>query len=222
MERYFDEELKNLKTKILSMGSLVESMVYNAIDIFDKNTVQNTDNIYEQEKKVNLFHLQIDEFCIELIALRQPMASDLRFITTVMKINNELERIGDQAINIVQNTEKMFGKPDNDIALDIKKMTKIVKDMVTGALDAFVKNDSEYAQKILLQDDTVDKYKAEMFIKLLNKLNAHANDNINRTVDLILITRNLEKIADHATNICEDVIFMVLGKDIRHYKPVAS
>ncbi|MBI5417177.1 phosphate signaling complex protein PhoU [Candidatus Poribacteria bacterium] len=217
MERYFDEELKLLKEKILYMGNIVDAMVDNAIDGFKRRQNELLLSVLENEKEVNKLHIEIDDLCIKLMALRQPMAADLRFITAVMKINSDLERIGDQAVNISQNAMELIKLPQEKMLINMDNMSEIVKFMTKGCMEAFVKSDAELAQAVLVKDDDVDNLKAEIFQELLTKLKAGAAVEINIAFELILISRNLEKIADHATNICEDVIFMVLGKDIRHH-----
>ncbi|MBI5418294.1 phosphate signaling complex protein PhoU, partial [Candidatus Poribacteria bacterium] len=149
--------------------------------------------------------------------LRQPMAQDLRFITAAMKINSELERIGDQAVNIAQNAQELIKLADQDLLIDIDNMAGIMIKMVRESLDALVKRDAELAEQILLKDNDVDNLKRKVFTELLNNLKLDIKPEINRSIELLLISRNIEKIADHATNICEDVIFMALGKDIRHH-----
>ncbi|MBI4650662.1 phosphate signaling complex protein PhoU [Candidatus Desantisbacteria bacterium] len=217
MERYFDEELKDLKDKILYMGNRVEIMVQDSLTGFKERQNNILQKVFEHEKEVNRLHIEIDDLCLKLMALRQPMAADLRFITGVMKINNNLERMGDQAVNISQNTLELIKHPEYETLLNLDNMSDIVKKMVRGSLDAFVKKDTVLAQEILLKDDTVDNLKAKIFQELLTKLKNAPSIEVNHIFELILISRNLERIADHATNICEDVIFMVLGKDIRHH-----
>lgn len=217
IERRFDEELKILGEKILYMGSLVETMVYNALSAL--NTLQDVllNKVFENEKEVNGLHIEIDDLCLKLIALRQPMGGDLRFITAAMKINNDLERMGDQAVNISQNTIEYIKIPRQNGLVNLDKMAEMVKKMVKESLDAFVKRDISLAQEVLLKDDEVDNLKAEIFQELITRLKSGDSGDVSRVFDLVLISRNLEKIADHATNICEDVIFMVVGKDIRHH-----
>jgi len=172
------------------------------------------------ETQVNQLHIEIDEACIELIALRQPAAVDLRFIAAAMKINTDMERIGDQAINITERAESLLAVPTLKPLIDIPRMADIAQEMLKAALDAFVNGDDELAYRTILRDDTVDQLKDQIFRELLTFMMADPTT-IPRAMDLILVSRHLERIGDHATNICEDVIFMVKGKDVRHQGPLA-
>lgn len=216
MERHFDEELKTLKERILYMGSLIESMIHYAIKSLVERNNDLLKEVFKHEDEVNKLHIEIDDICLKLLALRQPIAVDLRFITAAMKINSDLERMGDQAINISQNTEDLLKQPQLKPLIDLPRMADIVKKMVKDSLDAFVKKEPELAKSVLTRDDEVDNLKDQIFRELLTYMMADPN-NIERSLDLILISRNLERTADHATNIAEDVIFMVIGKDIRHH-----
>lgn len=216
MERHFDEELKTLKERILYMGSLIESMIHYAIKSLVERNSNLLKEVFKHEDEVNKLHIEIDDICLKLLALRQPIAVDLRFITAAMKINSDLERMGDQAINISQNTEDLLKQPQLKPLIDLPRMADIVKKMVKDSLDAFVKKEPELAKSVLTRDDEVDNLKDQIFRELLTYMMADPN-NIERSLDLILISRNLERIGDHATNIAEDVIFMALGKDIRHH-----
>lgn len=216
MERHFDEELKTLKERILYMGSLIESMIHYAIKSLVERNNDLLKEVFKHEDEVNKLHIEIDDICLKLLALRQPIAVDLRFITAAMKINSDLERMGDQAINISQNTEDLLKEPQLKPLIDLPRMADIVKKMVKDSLDAFVKKEPELAKSVLTRDDEVDNLKDQIFRELLTYMMTDPN-NIERSLDLILISRNLERIGDHATNIAEDVIFMALGKDIRHH-----
>ena len=155
-----------------------------------------------------------------MIARRPPTAKDLRFITAAMKINTDLERIGDMAINIGEQAEKLLSVPPVKPLIDIPRMAEIAEEMLKAALDAFVQGNAELAYRTILRDDSVDQLKDQVFRELLTFMMADAST-IPRSMDLILVSRHLERVADHATNICEDVIFMVKGKDIRHQGPLA-
>jgi phosphate transport system protein len=163
-----------------------------------------------------MIQVELDDTCLKLLALQQPIATDLRFITAAMKINSELERMGDQAINMAETGQDLLKQPPLKPLIDIPRMSEIVKGMVRDSLDAFVRKDVDLARNILLRDDDVDALKNQIFRELLTYMIADTN-NITRAMDLVLIARNLEKIGDHATNIAEDIIFMVLGKDVRHH-----
>jgi len=216
METHFQKELNTLKERLLHMGSLTEEMIYLAGNALLERQIQQTQKVFENELEVNKMHIEIDDRCVKLIALFQPAATDLRLITAAMKINSDIERIGDQAINICETTKILLDQPPLDKKpSDIPRMVTVAKSMLKDALDAFVRSDVELARSVLKRDDEEDKMKAQMFQELL-KLMQSDTSTIHQALDLILISRNLERIADHATNVAEDVIFMVLGKDIRH------
>ena len=171
------------------------------------------------ETQVNQLHIEIDEACIEIIALRQPAAVDLRFITAAMKINTDMERIGDQAINILERAESLLTVPPLKPLIDIPRMADIAQEMLKASLDAFVNGDDALASRDDPPGRRVDQLKDQVFRELLTYMMADPST-IPRAMDLILVSRHLERIADHATNICEDVIFMVKGKDVRHQGPL--
>lgn len=216
MMRHFEEELKELKEKLLFMGSLVEKMIDKSVECLVERKEELTKLVYNSEEIVNKAQLEIDNKCLRLIALYQPTANDLRFITSTMKINSDLERMGDQAVNMAQNCIFFLKTKPLRQLKDIPKMSETVKKMVKNSLDAFVEGDANLAKNVLLKDDEVDALKNKIFKELLTSMLSDA-DKIKRSLDLILISRNLERIGDHATNIAEDVIFMVLGQDIRHH-----
>ncbi len=198
------------------MGSLVEAMIQYSIKILVERKEELAKDIKKHEEDVNHIQVEIDEICLKLLALYQPTAGDLRFITSAMKINSDLERMGDQAVNIAENSLDLLKEPPLKPLIDLPKMADIVKNMVKDCLDAFVSKDPELAGKVLQTDDQVDKFKDDIFKELLVYMSQDSN-NISRAMDLILVSRNLERVGDHATNIAEDVIFMVSGKDIRHH-----
>ena len=214
--RHFDEDLDLLKQKLVFMASLAESMIYKAI----KSLIERQDSLIQEvgkdEEKVNLLQIEIDELCLKLLALKQPMATDLRFITSAMKINSELERIGDMAVNITQRAAVLIKQPQLKPYIDIPRMADLAQKMVKDSLDSFIKQDVELARSILKRDDEIDLFKDQIFRELLTFMISDASS-IPRALELILVSRHLERIGDHATNIAEDVIYMVLGKDIRHH-----
>ncbi len=216
MTRHFEEELNELKERLLYMGSLVEAMIQYSIKILVERKEDLAKDIRKHEEDVNHIQVEIDEICLKLLALYQPTAGDLRFITSAMKINSDLERMGDQAVNIAENSLDLLKAPPLKPLIDLPRMAEIVKNMVKNCLDAFVSKDPELAGKVLQTDDQVDKFKDDIFKELLVYMSQDPN-NISRAMDLVLVSRNLERIGDHATNIAEDVIFMVSGKDIRHH-----
>ena len=219
MKKHYREELGNLRETVLRMGGLVEQMTHRAIQALVERKIEMLAEVKSMETQVNQLHIDIDEICLEMIALRQPTAADLRFITAAMKINTDMERIGDQAINIAERTEFLLTVPPVKPLIDIPRMADIAKEMLRDALDAFVNGNVEQAYATIAKDDQVDQLKDQVFRELLTYMMADQGT-IQRSLDLILVSRHVERIADHATNICEDVIFMVMGKDVRHQGPL--
>ena len=219
MKKHYSEELVQLKETVLRMGGLAEKMVHLAVQALVERKRDLLAGLNEMEQAVNHLHVDIDEIALGMIALRQPTATDLRFITAAMKINTDLERIGDQAINIQEQTESLLTVPLVKPLIDIPRMAEIADGMLKAALDAFVQGDDNLAYRTILRDDEVDLLKDQVFRELLTFMMADPST-IARSMELILVSRHLERIADHATNICEHVIFMVKGKDIRHQEPL--
>ena len=198
------------------MGGIVEQRVSQAVLALMERRAELSDAVIEGDKEVNDLQIEIDDRCLKLLALQQPMASDLRLITSAMKINADLERIGDQAVNIAENANQLLSQPPLKPLLDLPRMAEIAQQMTRDSLDAFVHRDSALARKVLERDDEVDQLKDQNFRVLLTYMMADPGT-IERALGLILISRNLERIADHATNIAEDVIFLVEAKDVRHH-----
>ncbi len=220
MKRHYAEQLADLKETVLRMGGLVEQMTHRAVQALVERKAKLFDDVRAMETQVNQLHIDIDEICLEIIALRQPTAKDLRFITAAMKINTDMERIGDQAINITESAEPLLAVPLLKPLIDIPRMAEIAKEMLKNALDAFVGGDDALAAATIQRDDEVDQLKDQVFRELLTYMMADPST-IPRAMGLILVSRHLERIADHATNICEDVVFMIQGKDVRHQGPLA-
>jgi phosphate transport system protein len=220
MKKHYREELGNLRETVLRMGGLIEQMTHRAIQALVERKIEMLAEVKAMETQVNQLHIDIDEICLEMIALRQPTAADLRFIAAAMKINTDMERIGDQAINVTERAEHLLTVPPVKPLIDIPRMADIAKEMLRDALDAFVNGNDELAYDTIKKDDLVDQLKDQVFRELLTYMMADPTT-IPRALDLILVSRHLERIADHATNICEDVIFMVKGKDVRHQGPLA-
>jgi phosphate transport system protein len=217
MERHhFEEDLQALKNRLLNMGALVEERVHQAIQALMERRPEETDRIINGDQDVNDLQIEIDDRCLKLLALQQPMASDLRLITAAMKINSDLERIGDQAVNIAENAARVLAHPPLRPLLDLPRMAEMAERMTRDSLDAFVRRDPDLASNILARDDEVDQLKDQIFRVLLTYMMADPAT-IERALGLILISRNIERIADHATNIAEDVIFLVEAKDVRHH-----
>ncbi len=220
MKKHYSEQLAGVRELVLRMGGLVEQMTRRVVQSLVQRNLNLLAEVRAMENQVNQLHIEIDEACLELIALRQPAAADLRFIAAAMKINTDMERIGDQAINITEHAESLLAVPPLKPLIDIPRMAEIAQEMLKASLDAFVNGDDEAAFETILRDDTVDQLKDQVFRELLTYMMADPST-IPRALDLILVSRNIERIADHATNICEDVIFMVKGKDVRHQGPLA-
>jgi phosphate transport system protein len=220
MKKHYPEQLAELRELVLRMGGLVEQMTRRVTQALVERNAGILAEVQGMETQVNQLHIDIDEACIELIALRQPAAVDLRFITAAMKINADMERIGDQAINIVERAEVLLTVPPLKPLIDIPRMADIAQEMLKASLDAFVNGDDELALETIRRDDEVDQLKDQVFRELLTFMMADPTT-IPRAMELILVSRHLERIGDHATNICEDVIFMVKGKDVRHQGPPA-
>ncbi len=216
MERHFDEELKELKSKLLRMASLAEEAIAKAVKSLVERDSKLAEQVARSDKEINMLEIEIDEFCLKLLALRQPIAKDLRFIAASFKINNDLERIGDLSVNIAQRTLDLLKEPQLKPLTDIPYMAGLAQKMVRDSLDAFVREDAELGRDVCRRDDEVDQLNHKIFRELLTYMISDPQ-HINRAVDLILIGRNLERIADHATNISEDAVYLVQGRSIKHH-----
>ncbi|HVK61775.1 MAG TPA: phosphate signaling complex protein PhoU [Bdellovibrionales bacterium] len=215
MERRFESELKDLKAQVLAMGGFVEQAIDKATQALqDRNPVKLSE-VHPLEKKINEAHVEIDNACLEVLARQAPVAADLRLILAIIKINTDLERMGDQAVNISYNAEHYLGDSKVDAALNLPQMATCVKAMVRKSLDAFMRQDTKLAQEVLESDDEVDAYKNKVFKAMIPYMQKEPTK-IEAALDLILIARNLERMGDHATNIAEDVIFACTGEDVRH------
>jgi len=215
-ERPFDEELKALKEKLLEMAARAEEQIVLAVRALKDREETLACQVLDREAAVNLLDIEVDEMGLRLLALRQPMAADLRFITAAMKISSDLERIGDLAVNIAERTLALLKSPQLKPLIDIPRMAELVQDMVRDALTAFVDGNEALARDVCRRDDRVDQINGQVFRELLTYMMQDPHT-IPRAVDLILVGRHLERIADHATNIGEDVIYMVEGKTIKHH-----
>jgi phosphate transport system protein len=213
----FDMELKELKEKLLHEGGLVERAIQEAIKALLERTSDTARKVIDDDDSINALEVEIDEFCLKLLALRQPAARDLRFITTAIKINYDLERIGDMAVNICERVLELNQESQLKPYIDLPTMASIVQTMVKESLDAFVKEDVQLALKVTQDDEKVDSYLDQIFRELLTYMMQDAKT-ITRATRLLFISKNLERMADHAVNIAELVIFMVEGKIIRHIK----
>jgi phosphate transport system protein len=214
MERYFETELHALRDRLLAMGSLAETMIHKGIKALVDRDAALVQAVLAHEEEMDLLCIEIDDRCFTQLALRQPMASDLRFLVGGIKINSDLERIGDQAVSIALRARSLINQPLLKPLIDIPRMTSIVQEMVRYSLDAFVGRDPELARNVIDRDDEVDSLRDQIFRELLTYMMGDPAT-IPRALDLILVSRNLERIADHATNIAEDVIYIVRGEDVR-------
>ena len=214
MKRHFDTDLEDLRARLLRMGGLCEEMVHYAVKVVVDRDDSHLAKVQDWERQVNALHIDIDEVCLRLIALHQPAAGDLRLIAAAIKINSDLERVGDQAVNIAETGVYLLKAPKIKLG-DIPRMVEVAAGMLKDALDAFSRGDVELARDVIKRDDEEDRLKSQTFNELVTLMQRDASA-IQRGMDIILVARNLERIADHATNVAEDVIFMVLGKDIRH------
>ena len=216
IERPFDEELKALKEKLLEMAARAEEQIALAVRALKDRQESLACQVLEREAAINRLDIEVDEMAMKLLALRQPMAADLRFITSAMSIGTDLERIGDLAVNIAERTLDLLKRPQLKPLIDIPRMAELAQAMVRDALTAFVNGDDKLAKEVCERDDEVDEINDQVFRELLTYMMQDPGT-ITRAVDLILVGRHLERIADHATNIGEDVIYMVKGRTIKHH-----
>ncbi len=214
-ERLFDKELDDLKKRLLRMAAIAETMIDQAIRELVTRDEKAALQLPQYEDELNRLQIEIDEEVMTLMATQQPVAIDLRFIFATAKINSELERIGDLVVNITQNVHVLAQQPPLKPLIDIPRMAEIARQMVKESLDAFVRRDVVLAQTAILTDDKVDDFRDQIMRELLTYMISDPRT-IERALNLILVARHLERIADHATNIAEDVIYMCQGRDVRH------
>jgi phosphate transport system protein len=214
--RHFEEELDQLKTRLLAMGGLAEDRVRAAVEGLVSRDSSGIDRVIAGDAPINQLHIEIDNRCFTLLALHQPMAVDLRAIVSAVKINTDLERVGDLAVNIAEAARRYLRHPPVKQLIDIPRMATIAQTMLHDALDAFVRRDVPRARAVLHEDDALDALKTQVFRELLTYM-LQDPSTIEPALDLILISRHLERIGDHATNVAEDVIFMVSARDVRHH-----
>ena len=214
--RHFQEELEQLKARLLEMGGIAEEQVRRAVrGLVERDRVL-IEEVIGGDGPLNALHIEVDNRCFTLLALYQPMAVDLRAIVAAVKINTDLERVGDLAINIAEAARQYATHPPVKKLIDIPRMATIAQGMLRDALDAFVRRDTALAQHVLNEDDALDALKTQIFRELLTYM-LQDPSTIEPALDLILISRHLERIGDHATNVAEDVIFMVSARDVRHH-----
>jgi phosphate transport system protein len=214
---HFQEELEVLKARLLEMGGLAEDRVRLAVRALVERARTLVERVLIGDDSINRLHIEIDDRCFKLLALRQPMAVDLRSIVSAVKINTDLERVGDLAINIAEAVERYLRHPPVKELIDIPHMATVAQRMLRDALDAFVRRDLDLAEDVLDRDDELDELKTQVFRELVGHMTRDPST-IEPALDLVLISRHLERIGDHATNVAEDVIFMVSARDVRHHQ----
>ena len=218
MERTLDQRLDHLKGELLKMGSAVEESIEQAVrSLVDRDDAL-TEVVIAGGKTIDEWEVNVEEECLKLLAIQQPVASDLRLIAGVMKINYDLERINDQAVNIAQRAQVLNQMPILKPLIDIPRMAELTRRMVKDALDAFVNKDVELANEVRRIDDIVDALRDQIFRELLTYLHAGEPETVDQAIHLILVSRHLERIGDHSSNIAENVVYLVQGRIVRHKK----
>lgn len=217
MERHFDIELGELKKELLKMAALAEEAILKSVEALKNQDIKLAQVVLDEDDQIDELELKIEETAINLLALRQPLAVDLRFITTGMKINAELERIADLAVNIAQRVFELANQPLLKPLIDIPKLSDIARKMVKDAIDAFVNSDENLAKTVILSDPEADSLRNMIYDELVNDYMVKDSTCASRAVPLLLVARHLERICDHATNIAEDIIYMVQAKVVRHH-----
>jgi phosphate transport system protein len=222
MERHFVEELKELKQKLFQMGLLVEDAIENAVEGgFSERSPERIRSVFENEKKINQLEIEIDEMGHALLALAQPMAGDLRLITMILKINTDLERMGDHAVNIAEKSQALLADPPLALDFPVKDMAEASQRMVRDSLDAFMNENVELSRKVLQSDDKIDDYNDRLCEAMTGRMEKDPSS-VRRALAILMIGRNLERIADLANNLAEDTIYLKQGKEVRHHCEDAS
>jgi phosphate transport system protein len=212
----FHQELDELKHRILAMAGMAEQAIDLAVQAYSLRDLALCKRVLDNESAINRAEREVDELAIDLLAMQQPMAVDLRFILAVIKINADLERVGDQAVNIAERVMDLAANPKATLDVDIPRMASLSISMVRDAINAFLAGDVDMARSVLERDDLVDNMNREIF-EAADFAMTHAIDTHRSALDTLIVARNLERVADHATNIAEDVIFWVRGADVRHH-----
>jgi phosphate transport system protein len=213
--RHFHEELQKLKADLLEMSALAERLVGDAMDALRERDVAKAEEVIRRDSELDALEVAVDDACVHLLALQQPMARDLRLITMAMKISNDLERVGDHAVNIAEAVPHLAQQPLFAEFPEIEEMGRHAREMLSDALDDFVRGDAQAAREVLRRDDRVDQLHESLFRILLTHMMEDPR-RIGPSMSLFLVSRNLERIADLATNIAEDVVFLVEGRSIKH------
>jgi phosphate transport system protein len=216
VERHFDQELELLKGQLLLMGGHTEAIIQKSVEALKRRDPRLAQVVIEDDQAIDRLEIDIEERCVGLLALRQPLAVDLRFITAALKISNDLERVGDHAVNIASCALRLAEVPPLKPLVDIPRMADLAAGMLRDALDAFVRRDAATARRLLMRDDEVDNLNRQIFRELLSFMMEDAST-ITRGMDLILVARNLERVADLATNVAEEVVFIAEARIIKHH-----
>ena len=214
--RHFSVELEELDQKLLQMGGLVESAIHRSVRSLVEQDRALAEEVIRDEPQINQIEMEIDGLATRLLALRQPVARDLRLLTAALKINTDLERIGDLAVHVAERSLSLMHHPLVKPMTDIPKMASLVQSMLLKCLDAFVQGDADLAHSVLLADDEVDELRDAVYADLLQVMQRDPSV-LTAAIDLLFVARNLERIGDHATNIAEDVVFLIKGIDVRHH-----
>jgi phosphate transport system protein len=221
VERHFEHQLEELKEQLLRMGGRAEAIVHKAVDSLRRRDSTLAHEVFADDKVIDRLEIDIDERCLRLLALQQPMARDLRFITAALKINNDLERVGDHGVNIAGSALRLAELPLLKPLVDIPRMAGLAGGMLHEALDAFVRHDAETARRICRRDDDVDRLNQQLFRELVSFM-VEDPSTITRAMELILVARNLERVADLATNVAEEVVFIAEARVIKHHAEEAA
>ena len=216
MERHFEHEFDELKEQLLLMGGLAESIVHKSVEALKRLDPVLAHAVFADDKRIDRLEIEIEEHCVSLLALQQPLARDLRFITSALKISNDLERVGDHAVNIAGGAIRLADRPLLKPLVDIPRMADLSTGMLHEALDAFVRRDAETARRLVRRDDAVDDLNRQIFRELLSYM-IEDPATISRGMELILVSRNLERVADLATNVAEEVVFIAEARIIKHH-----
>lgn len=215
MTRHFHNEIEKLKRKILNLAARVEKHLQMAVESVTENDMKLADEVVNLDAQIDAQEVEVEEDCLKILALHQPVAADLRYVIAVLKINNDLERIADMAVNIAKRSKTLARKPNIQIPIDIQQMLEISVQMVQDSVDALVSSDTQKARQVILDDDQVDQRHKQAFNTIMEQIKS-SPEMTKYYISIINVSRNLERISDHATNIAEDVIYMIEGEIVRH------
>jgi phosphate transport system protein len=214
--RHFEEELEKLNKRLLEMSGLVENSIHRSVNAVINRDSESTQVVFQNETRINQLEIIVDDIAIGLLALQQPLAVDLRFIAMAIKINNNLERMGDIAVNIAERAISLLSQPQVVPRIDVPYMATLSEEMIRKSMDAFMRRDADLARAVLLSDDAVDRLRDSIYSEIVRFMEEDSS-RIHTGIDYMFIARGLERLADHATNIAEDVLFYVQGIDVRHH-----